>query len=1169
MKINPHLILVTLLVMNIHPAHGGAAPATIVINEIHYDEDIKTRRAEFIEIHNATPDAVDLSDWKLTGGVDYAFPEDTNIAGGAYLVIAEDPATIRSQFSFRGAFGPWSGKLRNSGETVSLRDQHGTVISRADYRLGFPWPTVGDAVGSPAVSPSIQLIHPLLETELGGSWRSAPPTAGSRNAPYNTEAPPQVRQVSHTPKQPASDVPVVISARVTDPEGVSSVSLAYQTIRPGGYFCRYLKFSSNGSPNFDPRYELPTSWNPVPMADDGLNDDLLAGDGIFTVTLPGTVQRNRYLIRYRITVTDASGNSVRVPYEDDPQPNFAFFVYDGTPDWAGSIRAGDPPVNFSGELMSSIPTYFLLSTSSWVTDSQFGGYGGSEYLWPGTLIYDGEVYDHIQYRPRGGVHRFQYGKNFWKFDFNRGHRFQARDEYGKKYDSEWSKLNFSSIVQQVNFGHRGEQGLFEGVGFRLFDLCGVEACETHHLQFYVIDSPRSTGTTQYDTDYYGLFLAVEQMDGQFLDQHNLPDANLYKIEGHSGSSNNQGPNQVSNRSDVTSFISAYRSGNPTARWWRENLDIDKYLSYRTIVEGIHHYDIAYGKNYFYYHNPETEKFEVHPWDLDLTFANNMYGNGNHDFKSKVALNPSFNTDYQNRVREIMDLLYNRDEGYKLIDETVKFVWTNGQPSLVDADRRQWDNHPRLNHKDRYYDIASGNNFAGMIRVVKNYFGTRGNWMKSTILTQNSQIPNRPSLTFEGAPEFPIDDLRFTCTEYSSPSGSPFAAMEWRVGEIHNPTVPNYDPLQPNVYEIKGAFESGELTTFSTAYQFPPLAVHVDRTYRARVRFKDSARRWSNWSSPLQFSTTVPDIADHLQDLRISEFMYHPPEPVGNETAISTNRDEFEFVELKNVGSIPLDLRDVRFTKGIDFAFGGSAVEALQPDSFALVVKNIAAFEGRYGTGFPIAGEYPEDNLRNSGERLKLSYGAGLPIHDLDEYSDKFPWPASADGGGFSLTLIDVNQPLSPDHNDAASWRLSRFTGGSPGADDEISLAAWMQLHGVSDLQSDDDRDGLDALLEFFLGSDPKASSSDLLPVATLETIMVNDHADSYLTISFQHQVATDEVGRIVEFSSDLVTWTAGGILVSQTPSGNNDGLVTERWRSPLPQSAGEQQFARLRVQAGP
>ncbi|NIP97893.1 MAG: hypothetical protein GWO24_32480, partial [Akkermansiaceae bacterium] len=113
---------------------------------------------------------------------------------------------------------------------------------------------------------------------------------------------------------------------------------------------------------------------------------------------------------------------------------------------------------------------------------------------------------------------------------------------------------------------------------------------------------------------------------------------------------------------------------------------------------------------FYYHNPETGKFEVHPWDLDLTFANNMYGDGNHDFKLKVAQNPAFNTDYQNRVREIIDLLFNRDEGYRLVDETVKFVWTPGEPSLVGADRRQWDNHPRLNHKDRYYDISRTREF---------------------------------------------------------------------------------------------------------------------------------------------------------------------------------------------------------------------------------------------------------------------------------------------------------------------------------------------------------------------------------------------------------------------------------------------------------------------------
>ena len=41
------------------------------------------------------------------------------------------------------------------------------------------------------------------------------------------------------------------------------------------------------------------------------------------------------------------------------------------------------------------------------------------------------------------------------------------------------------IVQQVNFNHRGEQGLFESVGFRLFELCGDD-----HLALPVGIAPR-------------------------------------------------------------------------------------------------------------------------------------------------------------------------------------------------------------------------------------------------------------------------------------------------------------------------------------------------------------------------------------------------------------------------------------------------------------------------------------------------------------------------------------------------------------------------------------------------------------------------------------------------------------------------------------------------------
>jgi len=1130
-----------------------------VINEVHYDEVDKTEAAEFIEIYNPTDAAISLEGWEISGGVDFFFPPASRIESGSYLIIAQDPATIARKFRRNGALGPWSGRLRNSGETLNLRDPDGTVVSAVDYQLGFPWPTVGDLVGG--VSPSIQLMHPALQTDLGGSWRSGRPTPGVRNIVYSEEAPPQVRQVSHVPAEPRANEPVVITAQVTDPDEVSSVVLAYQVVRPGSYVSRFLKYDQNGGVNLDPEFEQ--GWVSLEMRDDGEAGDEQAGDGVYAVTVPSNINRNRYLVRYRITAEDRNGNAVVLPYEDDPQINFAYFVYNGTPSWQGAIREGDAPVTFSGELMSSIPTYFLLSKSSWVDDSQFGGYGGSEYLWPGTLVYEGKVYDHIRYRPRGGVHRFQFGKNFWKFDFNRGKRFQARDEYGRKYKTEWSKMNFSSIVQQVNYQHRGEQGLFEGVGFRLFELCGVEASKTHHAQFYVIDQVRPA-RSQYGSDYYGLFLVIEQMDGQFLDEHGLPDGNLYKIEGHSGDSNNQGPTQVKNRSDVSAFISGYRGRNPSEQWWRSNLNIEKYLSYRTVVESIHHYDIAYGKNYFYYNNPDSGKFEVLPWDLDLTFANNMYGNGNHDFKTKVAQNQSFNRDYQNRVREVLDLLFNRDEGDKLVNETMRFVYTPGQPSLVDADRRMWDNHPRLNHKDRYYDISPTRDFEGMMDLVKAWISSRGDWMTRTLLTEESRVPETPVLTYAGPQGYPSDGLLFNSSNFVSPSRSRFEAMEWRLAEVHNPEVENYDPAVPNIYEIEGGFESGELDAFARSYQFPPVAVEVGRTYRVRVRMKDVGGRWSHWSEPVEFLVTAPDISDYLRDLRISEFMYHPPEPVGEERAVSTNRDDFEFVELKNTGSAPIDLRSVRFTKGIDFDFGGSEIESLDPGEYALVVKSQAAFEARYGSLLPVAGEYADDNLRNSGERLKLSFGAGSAIHDINPYSDSLPWPPAADGE-FSLVLRGVDGASSPDHNDPESWRISRYSAGTPGSGDGIDYDSWKEQYGISDDLGDEDGDGIVSLLEFFLGGDPDAGSQHLLPVADTHLVEGEAGAQDFLTLTFSREIAADQLSYVVEFSSDLVTWVEGSSLLRQDPSGNDDGLVVETWRSDSPATEEVRLFARLRV----
>ena len=80
----------------------------IVINEIHYDENDKTIRAEFIELYNNSEESVNISQWYFSDGIDYTFKEGTAIESGAYLVIAESPKTIDELFNYSNALGPFA-----------------------------------------------------------------------------------------------------------------------------------------------------------------------------------------------------------------------------------------------------------------------------------------------------------------------------------------------------------------------------------------------------------------------------------------------------------------------------------------------------------------------------------------------------------------------------------------------------------------------------------------------------------------------------------------------------------------------------------------------------------------------------------------------------------------------------------------------------------------------------------------------------------------------------------------------------------------------------------------------------------------------------------------------------------------------------------------------------
>ncbi|MFN0127849.1 MAG: lamin tail domain-containing protein [Verrucomicrobiales bacterium] len=124
-----------------------------MINEIHYNEDDPTVHSEFIELHNPGDLPVDASGWYFDDGVPFVFPSGTVVAAGGYLVIAEDPATIQTKFGLSaasvlnwntGVVPPVYNRLQNGGEIIVLRTPSGERVDEVEYKLGFPWPTVGD-----------------------------------------------------------------------------------------------------------------------------------------------------------------------------------------------------------------------------------------------------------------------------------------------------------------------------------------------------------------------------------------------------------------------------------------------------------------------------------------------------------------------------------------------------------------------------------------------------------------------------------------------------------------------------------------------------------------------------------------------------------------------------------------------------------------------------------------------------------------------------------------------------------------------------------------------------------------------------------------------------------------------------------------------------------------
>ena len=151
-----------------------AIDSIVVFNELHYHPEGNNHSFEFIELYNQNSVNVDLTGWKLTGGVDYSFTENTIIEGGSFIVIALDPETIKEVSELGQVLGPYQGRLDNAGETIRLRNNNGRIMDEITYNDKDPWPVSADGSGA-----TLSKLIPMTASAPSENWTSSPQKFGT------------------------------------------------------------------------------------------------------------------------------------------------------------------------------------------------------------------------------------------------------------------------------------------------------------------------------------------------------------------------------------------------------------------------------------------------------------------------------------------------------------------------------------------------------------------------------------------------------------------------------------------------------------------------------------------------------------------------------------------------------------------------------------------------------------------------------------------------------------------------------------------------------------------------------------------------------------------------------------------------------------------------------
>ncbi len=288
---------------------------------------------EFVEIHNPGPDAIDLTGWKIGGGISFTFPSGSAIRSAEYRVVAKNPARLSalSQYGLEPArvLGPYTNQLSNAKETIRLQNAQGDLVDAVSYSAEFPWAISADALGAgedwTGINPltyqyrgrSLERVSFSHSAQDPANWLASPlpgnPSPGQPNAVTRTAPKPVVIRFGVRPESDEATLirqnqPVRIECTFSGADSLSKVGVEW--------------FIDDLNVTDEPR-------TMIPMAMDGPRENAR-----FAAVLPG--QPDRSIVRFRFRADRGTGDEAVSPRVDDPYAWHAYFV---TP-----IRVSSKPI---------------------------------------------------------------------------------------------------------------------------------------------------------------------------------------------------------------------------------------------------------------------------------------------------------------------------------------------------------------------------------------------------------------------------------------------------------------------------------------------------------------------------------------------------------------------------------------------------------------------------------------------------------------------------------------------------------------------------------------------------------------------------------------------------------------------------------------------------------